>query len=86
MANLEAVREPVNQSEPRRRFPLGRFPPQRPRLLSDGEIRRDAVETSNRTWKRQPRCSGVLTGGGRGIRTHVGREPEAVFKTAAIGH
>jgi hypothetical protein len=29
-----------------------------------------------------------LTGqsGGRGIRTHVGCNPKAVFKTAAIGH
>ncbi len=28
----------------------------------------------------------LVVSGGRGIRTHVGCNPEAVFKTAAIGH
>ena len=68
MADLEALRELVDQSE-HETFPLGRIPPKRPQTLSDGQIGRDAV-------RREPDMEAELRAGQQGRRAEgVGFEP-----------
>jgi hypothetical protein len=63
-----------------------RLAPYGPQMVSDGGSQRATVRPASRSSSTHFRCDTAGFGGGRGIRTHVRVAPEAVFKTAAIGH